>query len=32
VAVADAVSRSIEAGGVYVDVDYRGVDLKELKL
>lgn len=32
VAVADAVARSIDTGGKYVDVDYRGVDLKELKL
>jgi len=27
VSIADAVLRSMEAGGVYVDVDYRGVDL-----
>jgi predicted dehydrogenase len=32
VAVADAVERSITAGGKYVDVDYRGVDLTTLKL
>jgi predicted dehydrogenase len=32
VCVADAVERSIDAGGQYVDVDYRGVDLSELKL
>ena len=32
VCVADAVERSVDAGGKYVDVDYSGVDLKGLKL
>jgi predicted dehydrogenase len=32
VCVADAVERSVDAGGKYVDVNYKGVDLKELKL
>jgi hypothetical protein len=32
VCVADAVERSVDAGGAYVDVDYRGVDLKNLSL
>jgi hypothetical protein len=32
VCVADAVERSVDGGGIYVDVDYCGVDLTDLTL